>query len=88
MYAAWGDRLARDAQRDLALERYATALQIKPDDIAILARCANVKIGLGDGAGALADINSALALAPHEANMVAQRASLMEALKLPGADAP
>ena len=87
VYAAWGDSLARAGQPDLALERYATGLQIKPDDIAILARCVNVKIGLGDGAGALADLDRALALAPHEANLLAQRASLMEALKLQGADA-
>jgi len=87
VYAAWGDGLARAGQLDRALERYTTALQIKPNDIDVLARCVNVKIGLGDGAGALADLDRALALAPHEANLLAQRTSLTEALKLLGADA-
>jgi tetratricopeptide (TPR) repeat protein len=81
LYAAWGDCLARDAQPHLALERYATALQIAPDDCGMLARCANLKIGLGDCAGALADVNKALALAPGEANLLAQRVSLLAALK-------
>jgi Flp pilus assembly protein TadD len=87
VYAAWGDGLARAGQLDRALERYTTALQIKPNDIDVLARCVNVKIGLGDGAGALADLDRALALAPHEANLLAQRTSLTETLKLLGADA-
>jgi tetratricopeptide (TPR) repeat protein len=81
MYAAWGDCLIRDARPDLALECYATALQITPDNISILARRANVKIGLGDCSGALSDVDKALTLVPEEANLIAQRVVLMDALE-------
>lgn len=85
MYAAWGDRLAREAQPRRALDRYAIALQTAPNDAAILARCANMKIALGDYAAALSDVNSALALAPNEANLIAQQTSLTQALNSCGA---
>ena len=87
MYAAWGDGLARAGQLDRRSSAMPRRCKSSPNDIAVLARCVNVKIELGDGAGALADIDRALALAPHEANLLAQRISLVEAMKLQGADA-
>ncbi len=83
MYAAWGDCLARDAQPVLALERYACALRIKPDEVGVLARCVNAKIGLGDLPGALSYLEKALAFAPRDPGLIAQRAALLAASDRP-----
>jgi tetratricopeptide (TPR) repeat protein len=87
MYAAWGDCLARDSQFELALERYACALRIKPDEVGVLARCVNAKIGLGDHPGALSDLERALTLAPREPGLIAQRAALLAASAQPAGGA-
>lgn len=82
VYALMGDRLAQAGSLEAALERYAYALRIHPDDVNVLARRINAKLQHGDLAGALTDLNTAIALVPDEINLVAQRASVAHALKL------
>jgi regulator of sirC expression with transglutaminase-like and TPR domain len=50
--------------------------------VGILARRINARLGNGELSGALADLNAAIALAPDEINLIAQRASVAHALKL------
>jgi tetratricopeptide (TPR) repeat protein len=82
LHAAWADSLVHEGSFDAALEHYATALQKHPDNVNVLARRINAKLRLCDLAGALADLNAAIALAPNEINFIAQRASVAHRLEL------
>ena len=82
LHAAWADSLAQAGSIDAALEKYALALQKHPNNVNIIARRINAKLGNGELSGALVDLNAAIALAPDEINLIAQRASVAHALKL------